>query len=73
VDFFGATGTPRCFNCPSQHAKPPQISRNECARPSWQNNIAMNCPQLVKPRACRSALCRFTARSNSPRGNSFNT
>jgi transposase len=29
IYFFGATGTPRCFNCPSQHARPPQISRNE--------------------------------------------
>jgi hypothetical protein len=56
-DLFGATGTPRCFSCPSQQASPPQISRNECARPNWQNSIAMNWPQLVNPRACRSALC----------------
>src|ERR1019366_7854254 len=73
VDLFGATGTPRCFSCPSQQASPPQISRNEWARPNWQNSIAMNCPQLVKPRACRSALCSFTDFSNSPRENSFNT
>jgi hypothetical protein len=33
----------------------------------------MNWPQLVKPRACRSALCSFTAFSNSPREKSFNT
>src|SRR5665647_1372792 len=35
--------------------------------------MAMNCPQLVKPRACRSALCSLTAFSNSPREKSFNT
>src|SRR6266480_2192284 len=73
VDLLGATGTPKCFNCPSQHASPPQISRNECARPNWQNSMAMNWPQLVKPRACRSALCSLTAVSKSPRENSFNT
>jgi hypothetical protein len=28
----------------------------------------MNCPQLLKPRACRSALCLRTADSNSKRG-----
>ncbi len=38
-----------------------------------QNSMAMNWPQLVKPRACRSALCSLTAFSNSPRENSFNT
>ena len=70
---MGATGTPKCFKCPSQHARPPQISRNECARPNWQNNMAINWPQLVKPRACRSALCCLTAFSNPPRENSFNT
>lgn len=41
--------------------------------PNWQNSIAMNCPQLVNPRACRSAFCSCTAFSNSPRENSFNT
>src|SRR5439155_14409556 len=66
-------GTPKCFNCPSPHANPPQISRKECARPNWQNSMAMNWPQLVKPRACRSALCSLTAVSKSPRENSFNT
>ena len=35
--------------------------------------MAMNWPQLVKPRACRSALCSLTAFSKSPRENSFNT
>src|ERR1035437_876428 len=64
---------PNASNCPSQHARPPQISRNECARPNWQNSMAMNWPQLVKPRACRSALCSLTAFSNSPRENSLNT
>jgi len=58
---------------PSQHARPPQISRNQCARPSWQNNMAVNWPQLVKPRACRSVWCSFTAFSNSPRENSLST
>src|SRR3989442_3028070 len=70
VDFFGASGTPRCFSFPSQLANPPQISRNECARPNWQNCIATNCPQLVNPFAPRSALCFLTACSNSVRGNS---
>src|SRR5258708_1352038 len=35
--------------------------------------MAMNWPQLVKPRACRSALCCLTAFSNPPRENNFNT
>ena len=35
--------------------------------------MAMNWPQLVNPRACRSALCSFTAFSKSPRENSLNT
>ena len=73
VDFLGATGTPKCFNCPSQHASPPQISRSERARPNWQNSMAMNWPQLVKPSACRSAFCSWTALSKSPRESSFNT
>src|SRR5207247_6426106 len=55
VDFFGASGTPKCLHFTSQLARPPQISRSECARPSWQNSIATNCPQLVKPFALRSA------------------
>ena len=42
VDFFGASGTPKCFSFPSQLANSPQISRNECARPSWQNSMATN-------------------------------
>src|SRR4029077_10286632 len=29
--------------------------------------MAMNCPQLLKPRACRSASCLRTADSNSKR------
>ena len=61
------------LHLPSPHARPPQISRNECACPNWQNSMAMNWPQLVKPRACRSALCSLTACSKSPRENSFNT
>ncbi len=40
---------PRCLSFPSLLRSPPQISRSECARPSWQNNIATNCPQQVKP------------------------
>ena len=43
-------------------AKPPVISRSEWALPSWQNSIATNCPQQVKPRAWRSAPISFTAR-----------
>src|SRR6266849_310040 len=70
---LGCHRHPRCFNCPSQQARPPQISRNECARPNWQNSMAMNWPQLVKPRAWRSALCSLTAFSKFPRENSFNT
>src|SRR5438128_4420885 len=70
VDFFGASGTPKCFSFPSQLANPPQISRNECARPSWQNSMATNCPQLLKPFALLSARCSLTAFSNSIRGNS---
>ena len=46
---------PRWANLPSQLANPPQISRSDCARPRWQNNIATNWPQQVNPRACRSA------------------
>src|SRR5271157_3849015 len=34
---------------------------------SWQNNMATNCPQLLKPRACRSALCLRAAVSNPVR------
>src|SRR5271157_3124750 len=46
---------------------PPQISRSDLAPPSWQNNMATNCPQLLKPRACRSALCLRAAVSNPVR------
>jgi prohibitin 1 len=42
---------PKWLSLPSQLAKPPLISRSECARPSWQNSMATNCPQHVKPRA----------------------
>jgi hypothetical protein len=56
---LGCHRHPQMLQCPSQQARPPQISRNECARPNWQNSLAMNWPQLVKPRACRSALCSF--------------
>jgi hypothetical protein len=73
VDLLGATVPPKSFNCPSQQAKPPQVSRNECALPTWQNDIAMNWHQRVKPRACPSALCRLTAFSKPRRENSFNT
>src|SRR5271157_46120 len=34
---------------------------------NWQNNMATNCPQLLKPRACRSALCLRAAVSNPVR------
>lgn len=37
-----------------QQANPPQISRGKWARPSWQNSIAKNGLQPVKPRAWRS-------------------
>src|SRR5580700_1257920 len=35
--------------------------------------MATNWPQLVKPRACRSALCCLTAFSKLPRENNCNT
>src|ERR1700677_1732647 len=35
--------------------------------------MATNWPQLVKPRACRSALCCVTAFSKLPRENNCNT
>src|SRR6516225_11547559 len=35
--------------------------------------MATNCPQQVKPRACRSALCWRTADSNSKREKSWRT
>jgi hypothetical protein len=37
------------LHLPFARSKPPQISRHERALPTWQNNIAMNWPQLVKP------------------------
>jgi hypothetical protein len=43
-------------------AEPPQISRSEWARPSWQNSMATNCPQHVNPRAWRSACVRLDQR-----------
>src|ERR1017187_6182500 len=46
---------------------PPQISRSDLAPPSWQNSMATNCPQLLNPRACRSALCLRTAVSKPVR------
>jgi hypothetical protein len=48
-------------------ASPPQISRSDLAPPSWQNSMATNCPQLLNPRACRSALCLRTAVSKPVR------
>lgn len=39
--------------------------------PQLANSMAMNCPQQVKPRACRSALCWWTADWNSVRENSW--
>src|SRR5208337_3951322 len=41
------------------------ISRRDLAPPSWQNNMATNCPQLLNPRACRSAWC-FRAAVSKP-------
>src|SRR5271157_147432 len=35
--------------------------------PSWQNSMATNCPQLLNPRACRSARCFRTAVSKPVR------
>ena len=63
----GACGNPKCRNFPSLAASPPQISRRDLAPPSWQNSMATNCPQLLKPRACRSALCLRAAVSNPVR------
>src|SRR5208337_3045318 len=60
-------GNPKCRSFPSLAASPPQISRSDLAPPSWQNNMATNCPQLLKPRACRSALCLRAAVSNPVR------
>src|SRR5437867_4001923 len=62
---------PRWLNLPSQLARPPQISRSECARPSWQNSIATNWPQQVNPRAWRSARVLLTSDWNSVRGKSL--
>src|ERR1019366_2608359 len=39
----------------------------DLAPPSWQNSMATNCPQLLNPRACRSALCCRTAVSKPVR------
>src|SRR5205823_109748 len=63
VEREGACGKPKCRSLPSLAASPPVISRNDLAPPSWQNNMATNCPQLLKPRACRSALRWRTAAS----------
>src|SRR5271165_397332 len=62
----------KCRNFPSLAASPPQISRSDLAPPSWQNSMATNCPQLLKPRACRSALCLRAAVSNPVRETSCN-
>ena len=59
--------TLKCRNFPSLAASPPQISRSDLAPPSWQNSMATNCPQLLNPRACRSALCLRAAVSNPVR------
>ncbi len=64
----GASGRPRCLSFPSLACSPSVISRSDFAPPSWQNSIAMNCPQLLNPRACRSALCFCNALSNRSRG-----
>ena len=49
VDLLGAFSMPRCTNLPRQQASPLQISRNESARASWQNSMATNWVQQVKP------------------------
>jgi hypothetical protein len=49
VDFFGATSTHRCFNCPSQHVKPPQISAKHAPLPML---LARSARQL-QPKAHR--------------------
>ena len=36
---------------PSLAARPPQISRSDCAPANWQKSMATNWPQQVKPRA----------------------
>ena len=67
MDRAGACGNPKCRSFPSLAASPPQISRSDLAPPNWQNSMATNCPQLLKPRACRSALCLRAAVSNPVR------
>src|SRR5271166_1528006 len=57
----------KCRSFPSLAASPPQISRSDLAPPSWQNSMATSCPQLLKPRACRSALCLRAAVSKPVR------
>jgi len=69
---LGASGSPRCRSLPSLAARPPQISRRDCARPDEQNNMATNWPQQLNPRSWRSARCSTTARSNSVRENNCN-
>ena len=68
VERAGASGNPRCLNFPSLACRPSVISRNDFACASWQNIMTTNCPQLLNPRACRSAWCCFTAASNLSRG-----
>ena len=63
----GACGKPKCRSFPSLAASPPQISRSDLAPPNWQNSMATNCPQLLNPRACRSALCLRAAVSKPVR------
>src|SRR5512140_136905 len=72
VERFGGAATPKCLSLPSCAASPQQISRNVCAFPNWQNSIATNWLQQLKPLACRSALCSLTACSNSSLGNNAN-
>src|SRR5271169_1086081 len=51
----------------TNRSRAPQISRSDLAPPSWQNSMATNCPQLLNPRACRSALCLWAAVSKPVR------
>ena len=71
--WVGAAGKPRCRSLPSLAARPLVMSRRLLTDLNWQNSIATNWPQQVKPLALRSASCLRTAESKSARGINFNT
>jgi hypothetical protein len=55
-------GDPRCLSLPSLLRSPPQISRSEWARPSWQNSMATNCLSFAAKVQC----VRRTAAASVP-------